>query len=283
MKILVTGATGFVGRNLIPAIKDDNKVSVIVRDKNKASKLFGNGINIYELEDTDVWNHSYDMVFHLAAYLSSAEDSRTLDALLEANILFGTRLLNELKSNPPGLFVNFGTFAEYRLGPMEIHNAYLYSATKSAFKEILRFYSEKYDFKYINVNPYTIYGGVDSQKKVIDILKESTNALKPLKMSEGRQVLDFIHVNDVVSFLVHILQNYCYFSSCALKDFHLGTGKGTSLREVAEIIQTKSNKKCNVDWGALPYRKFDVMYAVAPQGPFIESGWSSSIKLEDAL
>lgn len=283
MKILVTGATGFVGRNLIPVIKEGNEVSVIVRDKDKASQLFGSGIRIYGIDDIEVWDTRYDIVFHLAAYLSSAEDSRTLEALLEANIIFGTRLLNELKSNPPGLFVNFGTFSEYRLGPMEIHNAYLYSATKSAYKEILRFYSEKYDFPYINVIPYTIYGGVDSQKKVIDILKESTDSLEPLKMSEGRQVLDFIHVGDVVSFLVHIIQNFGYFSSCQLREFHLGTGIGTSLREVAEMIHTRTNKKCNVDWGALPYRKFDVMYAVAPQGPLIDSGWKSDIKLEDTL
>lgn len=283
MKILVTGATGFVGRNLIPAIKGKNELTIIVRDKDKAFQLFGDGIRIYGLEDAEAWNHRYDIVFHLAAHLSSAENSRTLEALLEANIVFGTRLLNELKSNPPGLFVNFGTFAEYRLGPMEIHNAYLYSATKSAFKEILRFYSEKYDFPYINVIPYTIYGGFDSQKKVIDILKDSTISLEPLKMSEGRQVLDLIHVRDVVNFLVHILHNFRYFCSCALKDFHLGTGKGTSLREVAEMIQTKTNKSCNVEWGALPYRKFDVMYAVAPQGPLIESGWKSDIKLIDSL
>lgn len=283
MRILITGATGFVGRNLIPAIKDAYELSLIVRDKEKAKQLYCNDVKIYDIGDMDKSDEHFDIVFHLAAHLSSAEDDKTLGKLLEANIVFGTRLLNFLKFNPPGLFVNFGTFAEYRLGPMETHNAYLYSATKSAFKEILRFYSEKYDFKYINVIPYTIYGGVDSQKKVIDILKESTTSENELRMTEGKQTLDFIHVEDVVGFLKHIIQHYSYFRTTNIVDYHLGTGKGTSLRELAGHISKKASRQCNVAWGTLPYRKFDVMYAVAPQGPLIESGWSSSIRLEDAL
>lgn len=283
MKILITGATGFVGRNFVPLLKDEQELTLIVRNKEKAYRLYGNDVRICSLEDPDLGDTKYDIVFHLAAHLTSAEDSDNLDMLLEANIIFGTRLLNNLKSNPPKLFVNFGTFAEYRCGPMETHNAYLYSATKSAFKEILKFYSEKYDFKYINVIPYTIYGGEDSHKKVIDILKESTTSKTELKMSEGRQILDFIHIKDVVSFLKYIVQKYNYFCASNIMEYHLGTGRGISLREVADLITLKTNKKCNVAWGALPYRKFDVMYAVAPQGPLIESGWRPSIRIEDSL
>ena len=52
-------------------------------------------------------------------------------------------------------------------------------------------------------------------------------------------------------------------------DYHLGTGKGLSIRGLAKMMEKKYKKKCNIAWGALPYRVNDVMYAVAPIGRLI--------------
>ena len=284
MKILITGATGFVGKNCIPQFLKEHELYLLIRNLKKATEYFGDSVNYITLEDIRVFNNTkFDIVIHLAAFLSSSENDNSLEKLLESNIVFGTRLLNKLKQFPPRLFVNFGTFAEYRFGPSKVHNAYLYSATKSAYKEILRFYAEKYKFKYIHVIPYTIYGGKDSQKKVIDLLMDSTSSDSPVKMSGGEQILDFINVNDIVSFIIHVVDNCEYFIKEKFIDYHLGTGKGTSLRQLAKKIEAKTGKKCNVDWGAIPYRETDVMYAVAPQGPLIECGWKPTLNIEDSL
>ena len=37
-------------------------------------------------------------------------------------------------------------------------------------------------------------------------------------------------------------------------DFHLGTGRGISIRELAEMIEGEYGKKCNINWGGRPYR-----------------------------
>ena len=64
---------------------------------------------------------------------------------------------------------------------MEINNAYLYSATKTAFKQLLKYYSDLNHYKYINIIPYTIYGEKDSQKKLIDYVKDSLESQEPIK------------------------------------------------------------------------------------------------------
>ena len=162
MNILISGATGFVGRHLVPVLQQGgNKLICIVRDKKKAVELFGDvDISYVHIEHLDeIEKYAPECVIHLAAYLSSKDDLGTLERLLDANIRFGTLLLDSLKRcKSLKLFVNFGTFAEYRYGPMEINNAYLYSATKTAFKQLLKYYSDLNHYKYINIIPYTIYG-----------------------------------------------------------------------------------------------------------------------------
>ena len=287
MNILITGATGFVGSNLIPVLLQDsnNHLTLVVRNIKKAKSLFGDNVNYVstnKLEDIQLYSPSY--VIHLASYLTSSNDNTSMEKILEANILFGTRLLNILKEiNSVQLFVNFGTFAEYRLGPSEINNAYLYSSTKTAFKSILSYYATLSNYKYINIIPYTIYGGVDTQKKVMDYIIDSLDSNQPLKMSGGEQILDFIHINDVVSFIIYVLKNTQRFIENTTTEYHLGTGRGTSIKEAAKIIESIYNKKCNIEWGGLPYRPMDVMHAVAPIAKLLEIGWRPSIYLKDGI
>lgn len=288
MEILITGATGFVGRHLIPVLLQNrnNHLILVVRNIEKAQSLFGNNpIDYISASDlNDLRQYSPTHVIHLAAYLTSKDDEESMEKLMDANILFGTKLLNILKDiSTIKLFINFGTFAEYRLGPMEIDNAYLYSATKTAFEAILSFYASLSNYKYIDIIPYSIYGGNDSQKKVMDYIKDSLDSPRPIKMSGGEQILDFIHINDVVSFIEFILLHTEKFIEDSTMKYHLGTGKGTSIRELSQIIEKIYNKKSNIQWGGIPYRKRDIMYAVAPIAKLLKMGWKPRITLEKGL
>lgn len=289
MNILITGATGFVGRHLIPLlVEKGHQLICIVRNREKAIELLGESGIVYVLSDEldNISIYKPECVIHLAAYLSSRDDEDTLHKLLESNVFFGTRLLSALKRgrHEVKLFINFGTFAEYRFGALEVNNAYLYSATKTAFKQLLDYYADATEYKYINIIPYTIYGGNDdSQKKVLDFIKDSFDAKEAMQMSEGKQVLDFIHIDDVVSFLCFVLNNISLFINQSSIDYHLGTGIGTSIRDLVYIVEHKYQKKCNIHWGALPYRQRDVMYAVAPIGRLINMGWYPKVRLEDGV
>lgn len=290
MNILITGATGFIGRHLIPSLLKQYKnchIMTINRDVEKANNLY-NDSRCYNVSIDDlvhIEDFKPEIVFHLAAYLTSANDDESISNILQANIIFGVKLLNCLKICPSlKLFVNIGTFAEYRFGPSLVSNAYLYSASKTAFKEFVDYYSNLCGYKYIHIVPYTIYGGEDTQKKIIDYLYDSLFTDTPVKMSGGQQILDFIHINDVVSFFVFIIEKIEKFTNLPNGEIlHLGSGKGTKIRELSLLLENKYNKKCNIDWGALPYRDMDIMHAVAPIGKLIELGWESACSLKEKI
>lgn len=285
MNILITGATGFVGRHLVPTLIPKNRIVLLVRDIEKAKLLYGDDVEYVETVNIGkVKDYNPDITIHLAAFLTSHNDKDSMERLLQSNIIFGTRLLDSLKNcKSLRLFINFGTFAEYRYGPMRVNNAYLYSATKTAFKQILAYYADLSCYKHINLNPYTIYGGEDSQKKAIDFIKDSFDAIEPVKMSGGEQILDFIHVDDVVSCIKYIVSNSQRFIEEPTSEYHLGSGKGTSLRELAQMLEKKYKRNCHIAWGALPYRERDVMYAVAPIGELLNMGWRPIKRLEDSI
>ncbi|SJZ57945.1 Nucleoside-diphosphate-sugar epimerase [Cetobacterium ceti] len=290
MKVLITGATGFIGSNFIKFLskkKHNFEIITLNRDIEKANKLFGEMrvLNL-ELNNSEIYKKINEIkptiIINFAAYLTSKRDNLSLEKLIEANISYPTKLLNSIEKGYLKYFFNFGSFAEYMNGTEKLTNAYLYSATKSAFRNILDFYSELLNFNYFNLIPYTVYGENDTQKKVIDYIIESLDNEIPQKMSPGEQVLDFIHINDLCEYIYRILQIKEKIPN--KENLFLGTGKGVSIKELAKLIEQISKKKANIEWGAIPYREKDIMHAVAPvQKNYTYLKWLPKITLDKGV
>ncbi len=191
-------------------------------------------------------------------------------------------MLDAIKNIDLKLFINTGTFAEYFKGDNDFDPAYLYAATKTASRSFLDYYSKVYNFKQSTIVPYTIYGGNDSQKKLIDIICDSIKSSVPIDLSPGEQVLDFIHVDDITDFYVVLIKNFNKLSQKT--NFQLGTGVGHTLKQVAQLMERITQKKTNINWGGLDYRKSDVMYAVANiETQKIKFNWEPKISLIDGI
>jgi nucleoside-diphosphate-sugar epimerase len=289
MKIIITGSTGFVGRNLIPKLILKNyQILEFTRNLDFSHELFNNQTQKYLIDEDQnelvktIEEFKPDIIIHLASFLSSLDDYNTLNKLLDSNIKFICRLLDATKKIDLKLFVNTGSFAEYHSGNKNFDPAYLYSATKSASRLFLDYYSKLYNFKQTTVVPYTIYGGIDTQKKIIDIIYDSTLNSNPLDLSPGEQVLDFIHIDDVTDFYIVLIENHHKISQKT--NYQLGTGIGHSLKQVAQIVEIITNQKTNINWGGKNYRASDVMFAVADLSEINNTfQWNPKISLLDGV
>lgn len=268
MRILITGTTGFVGRHLVPKLLNiGHEILELTIEPLLSTKLYCDSTIKYTITDDqqglteNIESFNPEIVVHLASFLTSADDYQSQTKLLCTNILFFCRVLDAIKNSDLKLFINTGTFAEYFKGDGEFEPAYLYSATKTASRSFLDYYCKVYSFKQTTVVPYTIYGGNDTQKKIIDIIFDSIVSKTPIDLSPGEQVLDFIHIDDVTDFYIHLINNIEILPQKS--NFKLGTGIGRTLKQLAEIIETSTKKKTNINWGGKPYRPTDVMYAVA--------------------
>ena len=290
MKILITGGTGFVGKTLVPYLvnKGYDDICLIIRNQEKADRLFASLPLSYINNNDKEWNRQVeeyqpDAVIHMATLFNGRCDAENAEKIIQTNVLFTTLLLEALSHTQCRYFINIGTFTEFLYGNEEYFANNLYSASKTAVRPIIQFYQTQSQWQWINVIVYSPYGRENEQKKVIDFLVDALDAPEPVKFSEGRQILDFIHVDDMADFFYHLLQKLPEIKDRYIQ-FHLGTGEGHSLREVASVMEKVSGKRVNADWGGYPYRKYDTMYAVAPIAKNLEIlGWKSKISLEEGI
>ena len=102
---------------------------------------------------------------HLATVTSARNDTDIIAPMIKANIEFGVLLLDALsRCDAMKLFVNTGSFAEFRYGNGKYDAAYLYTASKTAFRSFVDYYSNLCGYKYITAIPYSVYGGKNDRK-----------------------------------------------------------------------------------------------------------------------
>ena len=203
--------------------------------------------------------------------------------MIEANLSFTTLLLEALSKTSCRHFINIGTFSEFRNGNGEYGPNNLYSATKTAERPIIKYYQSISHWNWINVVVYSPYGRYNPYKKVIDYMIESFDAETPVAFTKGEQVLDFIHVDDMADFFFTLIQKLSSLKNDYYQ-FHLGTGQGHSIREVAGVMEEVWKCKMNANWGGRAYSEQDIMHAVAPIELNLKLlNWKSKISLEEGI
>lgn len=281
MNILITGATGFIGKYLTKSLCLNHVLTLVVRDKVKARNEFGNSVNYLSTKSSDFLdslnNLTIDVVFHLAGNSSYKETSEVCQQLIEDNIQFGALLLHGLSNSNLKLFVNFSSSLSFLENEKQATN--YYASTKLAFSEILSYFHSKSSFKVVDLVLYSVYGIGDTTKRAINYVFDSIESSKPLMMSPGNQQMDFIHVNDVIN-----LCGLCIDSMDELESYsrvHVGTGVSTTLKQLSLMIENEFGKKTNITWGGIPYRKNEKLINVAPV--HLNSFWKAEIELSEGI
>ena len=115
MRVLITGATGFIGVALCKEmIKNGNEVTAIIRENsNKKSKL-PKEVKIVELslDKLNKFNGSYDLMYHLAWNGSSGNDRNDFD-MQYSNIKYTVEAIKLAKRCNCKKFIGAGSQAEY--------------------------------------------------------------------------------------------------------------------------------------------------------------------------
>ena len=289
MRILVTGADGFIGSHLIPVLIENNhKLCLIGGDKKRLLNLCNNNSLCFSFAGLGqktlikkITEFSPEIVINLAGYSTSGDGYDDMERLFSVNIFFLGKILDTLKNINLKCFIYIGSSTEYFREDGILNPAYLYSATKTAGRSILSYYSDVYEFKSIFITPYNVYGE-GSNGKIIDILSDSLDSEVPVNTTYGEQILDFIHVSDLTRLFIMIIENLGIIPDRT--NFNAGTGEGTSVRKLAELLEIATKKQTNINWGGIPYRKKDTMHSIADiSKQKVLFGWEPLIGIDEGI
>ncbi|HEX9504879.1 MAG TPA: NAD(P)-dependent oxidoreductase, partial [Acidimicrobiia bacterium] len=179
-------------------------------------------------------------------------------------------------------FVNVGTAWQHVDGA-GYRPKNLYAATKQAFEDVLRFYTDRDLLRAVTINLYDSYGPLDHRAKLLGALLRSLQTGDVLSMSSGIQLIDLVHIDDIVRalFLAGDTAAAAPVPAADGGPFALSSGRPRTLRELVDVIGDVAGRPVPVVWGARPDRAGDMLEPWAAGPPV--AGWTPEISLEQGL
>jgi len=255
MKSLVTGGCGFIGSHIVDRLIQLGH-EVVVIDNQKSStrqEFFFNENALYHTENLEDYSRfeklfeGVDNVFHLASEISIPYCIENPRETMQNNILSTLNVLEASRKHKVNRVVFSSTSAVYGNGlwlpnyetnPVDCLNTY--SISKYSGEQLCKMYSDLYGLKTVIFRYFNVYGErqplIGSYAPVIGIFLRQKLNNEPLSLIEdGTQTRDFVHVSDVVE--ANILASQRELLKYG-EVFNVGTGIGTSIESIADIISS---------------------------------------------
>lgn len=265
MKLLVSGATGFIGQHLIKRLLAEGHEICIVTRSASSSKLLKHG-------NTYVWDGDIEKlirflqtehfagVIHLASLFLAQHKPSDVAGLINSNLLFATTLLEAaVQSNIPW-FINTGTFWQhFENQPYAPVN--LYAATKQAFEDIAQYYIATAPINFVTLKLSDTFGPGDTRPKIFNLWMNISKTGETLDMSPGEQLIDISYIDNVIAGYLHLIQLVTTDTAQSLtgRSFALKSKERMSLKQLAGVFEKVTQTKLNINWGKKPYRPREVM------------------------
>ena len=305
--ILVTGGLGFVGSNFIFKIINKENFVVNVDSETYASidKSFLNfesnqnyrhyNLNIFDYQKVNeiIKRYSFDIIFHFAAESHVDNSIQNSFKFCSTNVMGTLNLLESYRKlqKKHKLFIHISTdevFGSIKEGAFDENSKYNpnspYSASKASSDHFVKSYFETHKLPIIITNCSNNYGPFQNKEKFIPTIINSLINKKNIPIyGDGKNIREWIHVEDHVNGLIHLSKNgkegqsYCIGSGEEFSNINIVK---TICKIYDELNGTKDSEKLI---SFVKDRKgHDYRYALNSD-KIIKSGWNCKMNFKDSL
>jgi len=265
MKVLMTGATGFVGRQILKVLVERGFfVKVLIREPSRLDSN-QNLKNVEICVINDVFNtppeqlnqlvSGFNLMIHAAwnvepkSYLTSSKNIDSLKGTLD--------LARAFFDSGGQKFVGIGTCAEYDLTSNDIDTCTplmpksLYAACKLSVFQVISEISRLLDKDFVWCRLFYLFGEGEQQHRLVPYIRRQLEAGEEVLLSQGDQIRDFLNVRTAAESIVKValgrksgVENIC-------------SGVGITVRDLAESIADEYGRRDLLRFGARPDNLFD--------------------------
>ena len=273
VRILVTGASGFIGRVVVPVLAERGYEVHATRHRAPVPDVRGLVAHDADLLDPGQTRALVERVapshlLHLAwlptsqALVSARENGEWADAT--------ERLLSAFGAAGGERAVVAGTVNEDEPGTA-------YGGAKSRARERVLADAAATGYRAAWARVFFAYGPGERADRLVPSVSCALLSGEPVDVSHGRQLRDFVFVEDVAAALAALVD------SDAEGVFDIGTGEGAPVRRVVEAIVACTGRAELVRYGARPDDGRPPVWVADPGRLRDETGWAPAVGLEEGI
>jgi nucleoside-diphosphate-sugar epimerase len=215
--VLVTGASGFIGRQCLPILVAKGYDVHALSRRQLETPL--PGVSWHDLDllrqgtpSEVIHQVQPDFLLHLAWYAVPGKfwEARENIDWVRASL----ELLSAFAASNGKRVIAAGSCAEYEINPGEcleektpLLPATLYGTCKYAFGKILESFSRRTEFSSAWGRIFFLYGPYEHPSRLVSYVVQSLLRAEPALCSDGQQLLDFLHVEDAAAAFVALLES----------------------------------------------------------------------------
>ena len=252
-KILITGTTGFIGKNLLDyflkkkyfifSLLRKSKKNIRFAKEYKINKNF-KSIIFSDIDDLNkqLLNYKIDYVIHAATHYVKKHKYSDIKKIIESNVLLPTIIADLLCKKKIKKFINFGTVWQHYNNKKDY--AYnLYASSKQAFNNIINYYKNHFsETKFYNLLISDTFGKDDNRKKLIPIIIKNYNKKNTINIPKNLSV-NLVNVKYITNVIENIINKNIKPDTYVIKD-----KKNLKIFDLINYLNQKLKLKIKINW-----------------------------------
>jgi nucleoside-diphosphate-sugar epimerase len=266
--IYTTGLTGFIGKSLLPKLLTKYKRVINFRRNNQAQIYIADSVSEQSVSSQLFQENPAEEFINLATlYDPSPINYASLEALLEANILFPSKILHAVEFKKLKVL---NALSYHQL--LDFPSQNIYSLSKEIFKKFL----DSHDFEVINLYIFDTFGKGDTRNKVTDVFIRNILDQKPISIPKNEISINLSDGEAISSSIIH---------SINLKkgSYSLAGPDTISLTNLAKTIMQLSNSNTKISQNNLGRNYFAELPTLPTNAFKAESGYSLNLSLQNRI
>lgn len=287
MRVLLTSATGFLGKHLLRLLTQlGYEVGAFVRNPSKAQILSKThpSLTVFDLNDFSVRSSLLkfqpEAVINTVAAYEHSQSSHF--ALIESNLSFPLELHEACRELHVPLLIHTSSAL-----PRNINRYSLSKAQADDWLELLSSQNQKSEMRVLLFKIDQMYGPEDNEDRFLSYLLKNFETQTPkIPLTHGLQERDFVYIHDVCRAYEVVLKNYRQLP--AFSCFDIGSGRPLSVRLFAETALSRyvsqiGSCSSQLDFGALSSRAHEPMKVNLNPKPLEKLGWAPVTDLPSGI
>jgi nucleoside-diphosphate-sugar epimerase len=282
-RVLVTGASGFIGRRLCRRLSElGAAVEPASRQPAPDPSSSWHQVDLGSPDQARrlVAETRPDVLFHLASQVNEARERAVVLSTFHANLASTVYLLDAAAAYGCRRIVQTGSLEEPEPGDPVSTPTSPYAAAKWSASAYGRMFHQLWGTPVVLARLFMVYGPEqrDLTKPVPNVIVSLLQGREPL-LASGKRPVDWVYVDDVVEGLLRV----GVVPALEGQQVDLGSGRLVPVRTVVEQLYTLLDAKREPPFGAIPDRPMEQVRVARSEESEELLGWAPVVPLEEGL